>query len=221
MTYNVLSAEKEQGTLALALSQPVSLRTLVFGKMALRAACCSRHVVRSAAIALARRRRRSARAWRARAVWAVDGGRRRLWAVLVRAGGRRRGVRSAVGDQRDDARRRSGWRSSCCCPSLLNMIGDDGLSGAVAGRDDPGDARGVGRGERAGQQAAGAVLRGSSRSSPSGGAEQAMNDFNMVRVAVERRRRAPRAPVLDRYERQLARQQQHGRSACASCRRRF
>jgi ABC-2 type transport system permease protein len=37
ITYNLLSAEKEEGTLALALSQPVSLRTLITGKVALRA----------------------------------------------------------------------------------------------------------------------------------------------------------------------------------------
>lgn len=37
ITYNLLSAEKEQGTLALALSQPVALSTLVAGKVALRA----------------------------------------------------------------------------------------------------------------------------------------------------------------------------------------
>jgi ABC-2 type transport system permease protein len=37
LSYNVLSAEKEQGTLAMVLSQPVSLRTLAFGKIALRA----------------------------------------------------------------------------------------------------------------------------------------------------------------------------------------
>ena len=37
ITYNMVSAEKEQGTLALALSQPVSLATLVTGKVTLRA----------------------------------------------------------------------------------------------------------------------------------------------------------------------------------------
>jgi ABC-2 type transport system permease protein len=36
LTYNLLSVEKEQGTLVLALSQPVSLRTLAAGKVALR-----------------------------------------------------------------------------------------------------------------------------------------------------------------------------------------
>jgi ABC-2 type transport system permease protein len=36
LAYNLLSAEKEQGTLALALSQPVSVRTLVAGKVTLR-----------------------------------------------------------------------------------------------------------------------------------------------------------------------------------------
>jgi ABC-2 type transport system permease protein len=38
LCYNMLSSEQEQGTLALALSQPVPLRTLATGKVALRAA---------------------------------------------------------------------------------------------------------------------------------------------------------------------------------------
>ncbi|HWI17083.1 MAG TPA: DUF3526 domain-containing protein [Vicinamibacterales bacterium] len=38
LTYNMVSAEKEQGTLALVLSQPVSTATLVRGKVALRGA---------------------------------------------------------------------------------------------------------------------------------------------------------------------------------------
>jgi ABC-2 type transport system permease protein len=38
LSYDMLSAEKEQGTLALVLSQPVSLARLVLGKLALRAA---------------------------------------------------------------------------------------------------------------------------------------------------------------------------------------
>ena len=37
ITYNLLSSEQEGGTLALALSQPVSLRTLTMGKIVLRA----------------------------------------------------------------------------------------------------------------------------------------------------------------------------------------
>ncbi|HEY7089020.1 MAG TPA: DUF3526 domain-containing protein [Tepidisphaeraceae bacterium] len=36
LSYNLISAEKEQGTLAMTLSQPVSLRTLVAGKIVLR-----------------------------------------------------------------------------------------------------------------------------------------------------------------------------------------
>jgi ABC-2 type transport system permease protein len=37
LSYNLLSAEREQGTLAMVLSQPVSLRTLALGKITLRA----------------------------------------------------------------------------------------------------------------------------------------------------------------------------------------
>lgn len=38
LSYNLLSAEKEQGTLAMLLSQPVALKQFVIGKLALRAA---------------------------------------------------------------------------------------------------------------------------------------------------------------------------------------
>ncbi len=38
LSYDLISSEKERGTLALALSQPVSLRILVLGKLAIRAA---------------------------------------------------------------------------------------------------------------------------------------------------------------------------------------
>jgi ABC-2 type transport system permease protein len=38
LSYNLISAEKEDGTLAMTLSQPVSLRTLVIGKVGFRAA---------------------------------------------------------------------------------------------------------------------------------------------------------------------------------------
>jgi ABC-2 type transport system permease protein len=42
----------------------------------------------------------------------------------------------------------------------------------------------------------------------SGGAEQAMNDFNIIRVAVDDDVARRARPVVDRYEQQLARQQQ-------------
>ena len=53
LTYNLLSAEKEQGTLVLALSQPVSLRTLLLGKVASRFVLFLATIVSLAAIALA------------------------------------------------------------------------------------------------------------------------------------------------------------------------
>jgi ABC-2 type transport system permease protein len=52
LTYNLLSAEKEQGTLVLALSQPVSLRTVIAGKVALRFGLFVAAVVAMAAIAI-------------------------------------------------------------------------------------------------------------------------------------------------------------------------
>ncbi len=52
VSYNLLSAEKEQGTLALALSQPVSIATLAAGKVALRALLLVGIVVGFSALAL-------------------------------------------------------------------------------------------------------------------------------------------------------------------------
>jgi ABC-2 type transport system permease protein len=51
LTYNLLSAEREQGTLVLALSQPVSLRTLVLGKVLLRLALFLTAVISLALVA--------------------------------------------------------------------------------------------------------------------------------------------------------------------------
>jgi ABC-2 type transport system permease protein len=53
LTYNLLSAEKEQGTLVLALSQPVSLRTLLFGKITARFAVFLSGIVALVAVTLA------------------------------------------------------------------------------------------------------------------------------------------------------------------------
>ena len=38
LSYNLISQEKEQGTLAILMSQPIALKTLVLGKVGLRAA---------------------------------------------------------------------------------------------------------------------------------------------------------------------------------------
>ena len=58
LTYNLLSAEKEQGTLALALSQPVSLRTLVSARWRCAAVVLLGVVVRARRACAAGRRRR-------------------------------------------------------------------------------------------------------------------------------------------------------------------
>lgn len=52
MTYNLLSSEKEQGTLLLALSQPVSLPALLGGKLLLRLLVCAAAVIVFAVILL-------------------------------------------------------------------------------------------------------------------------------------------------------------------------
>ena len=47
ISYNLLSAEQEQGTLALLLSQPVSLRTVILAKVAVRVLRAARRDRRS------------------------------------------------------------------------------------------------------------------------------------------------------------------------------
>jgi ABC-2 type transport system permease protein len=52
LTYNVISSERESGTLALVLSQPVSLRTLMAAKIGLRAALVALVVIACSVIGL-------------------------------------------------------------------------------------------------------------------------------------------------------------------------
>jgi ABC-2 type transport system permease protein len=206
LTYNMLSAEKEQGTLALTLSQPISLATLVSGKVALRAAVLGAVVVSFATVAL----------FASGADLGISGApvRLLLWAAAVVAYGAFwfaiAVVVSALG--RSSATNAtilaSVWLALVVVlPSLLNLA-------ATSGYPVPSRVEMIQAMREASDEAnkAGSTLLATYYEDhpelASGGAEQAMNDFSIIRVAVadevERRVR----PVVQRYETQIARQQQ-------------
>ena len=205
VTYNMLSAEKEQGTLALALSQPISLGTLVTGKVMLRALLARRHRRRLLAARAPGDGREPDGSPARRRAWPVASGCRRIRRLLVRA----RGAGRVARPHRPRRTRRSWPRvagAGRAAALALQPHRHDALSCAFAGRDGPGHARRL----RRGASAASTLLARYYEDHPelaSGGAEQAMNDFNIVRVAVDDDVARRVRPVVDRYEQQIARQQ--------------
>jgi ABC-2 type transport system permease protein len=202
--YNLISGEKEQGTLALALSQPMALRTLAIGKLALRFAVLLATILPLAAVALVM----------ARVDIGADGVAIRLllwlgaviaygllwfaFAVAVAAAGRPSPTNATA--------LAALWLAFVVLvPSLLNMTAISlypvpsrvEMIQAVREASDEANARGS------------KLLARYYEDHPelaTGGADQAMNDFSVIRVAageaVERQVR----PVLARYEEQLDRQ---------------
>jgi len=206
LTYNVLSSEKEQGTLVLTLSQPVSLRTLVAGKVLLRFVLFMGAVGFLALMALV--------------VGGVDLGasgvapRLALWAVAVAVYGlfwfaAAVAVAAFGKPSATNATALAGiWLVLVVLlPSLLNISATTMYP--VPSRVEMIQAMRVASDEA---NAEGSTLLARYYEDhpelATGDAQQAMNDFNLIRVAVgaevERRVR----PVLDRYTRQLAAQQQ-------------
>jgi len=205
VTYNMLSGEKEQGTLSLVLSQPVSLRTLVTGKVTLRALLLVGTVVVFSSVALV-----------AAGVDLVSPGvvpRLLLWAVAVAAYGAFWFSLAALvastgrGSATSATILASSWLVLVVMlPSLFNLAVTtiypvpSRVEMVQAMREASDDA-----------SAAGSKLLASYYEDhpelATGDAEQAMTDFNMIRVAVnddiERRVR----PVVARYERQIVAQQ--------------
>lgn len=205
LSYNLLSAEKEQGTLVLALSQPVSLRTLVAAKVALRAAVFLAVVMAMTMFAMVV----------AGVAFAVAGALPRflLWmaavtlygvfwftaAVLVAALGRPSSTNAML--------LAGTWLVLVVIvPSLLSLAATTAhpvpsrvqMIQAMRVASDDANAQGS------------RLLAQYYEDHPelaTGDVQQAMSDFNLVRVAVgaevERRVR----PVLDRYTRQLSAQQ--------------
>jgi len=206
VTYNMLSAEKEQGTLALALSQPVALGTLAAGKVALRALLLVGIVVSFSVLALlvAGVSITAPGALARLALWltavAAYGA---LWfalAVLVASFGRPSATNATI--------LATLWLVLVVMlPSLFNLVATTLYP--VPSRVEMIQAVRVASDEATG--AGSTLLARYYEDHPelaSGGAEQAMNDFNAIRVAVDDDVAKRARPVVDRYEQQLARQQQ-------------
>lgn len=205
LAYNMLSGEQEQGTLALALSQPVPLRTLAAGKVLLRAAVLVAVVVVATVAALL--------------LGGVDlaapgaGPRFALWIAAVLGYGAvwfaialsvtSRGLGSAA----NATVLASVWLVLVVVlPAAFNLAATTfypvpsrvEMVQAIRVASDDANAEGS------------KLLARYYDDHPelaTGDAAQAMTDFNVIRVAVnddvERRVR----PVVERYERQIARQQ--------------
>ncbi|MFM8532424.1 MAG: ABC transporter permease [Acidimicrobiia bacterium] len=205
LTYNMLSSEQEQGTLSLALSQPVSLRTMVSGKVALRALVLLALLVAFSAAALA--------------VTGADlsapgaATRLSLWLAIVAAYGAFWFALSiAVAALGKNSTTNATILASAwlvlivMTPSLFNLMAS--VFYPVPSRVEMVQATRVAQDEanKGGAQAL-ARFYDDHPELATGDPAQAMNDFNVVRVAVndevERRVR----PVVDRYEAQLAKQQ--------------
>lgn len=206
VAYSLLSAEKEQGTLALALSQPVSIATLAAGKVALRALLLVGIVVGFSALALlaARVGVNAPGALARMALWlAVVGAYGALWfalAVLVASFGRPSAANATI--------LATLWLLLVVMlPSLFNLLATTLYP--VPSRVDMIQAVRVASDEAAG--AGSTLLARYYEDHPelaSGGVEQAMTDFNVIRLAVDEDVARRARPVVERYEQQLARQQQ-------------
>lgn len=206
LAYNMLSAEQEQGTLALALSQPLSLATLLSGKVLLRAAVLVGTVVLCtlAALVVGGVELASPGALPRLALWlGAVVGYGAFWfgvAMVVASLGLRSAANATV--------LASLWLVFVVVlPAVFNLAAT--MFFPVPSRMELVQAVRVASDDA---NAAGSkLLAGYYEDHPelaTGDAAQAMNDFNVVRVAVnddiERRVR----PVIDRYESQVARQQQ-------------
>ena len=205
LTYNMLSSEQEQGTLVLALSQPVSLGTLVSGKVLLRALILVGLVVAFSVAALI------VSGADLSAPGAVT--RLGLWLAVVAAyGAFWFGLAVAVASLGRNSTTNatllaSGWLVLIVMtPSLFNMAATSLYP--VPSRVDMVQAMREAQDEanKGGSQALARFYEDHPELA-TGDPAQAMNDFNIVRVAVnddvERRVR----PVVSRYEEQVARQQ--------------
>lgn len=205
LTYNMVSSEKEHGTLALALAQPVSLATLMTGKIAIRALLLVGVVVGVSVVALAA----------TGTTLGVDGvgPRFALWlavvaaygafwfalAIFIAALGRASASNATIVS--------SAWLVLVVLlPALFNLVANAAFP--VPSRVEMVQAMRVAADEANAEGSR--LLAGYYEDHPElavGGSEQAMNDFTIIRVAVdddvERRVR----PVIDRYDRQIESQQ--------------
>jgi ABC-2 type transport system permease protein len=205
LTYNMLSSEQEQGTLPLALSQPVSLVTLVSGKVLLRALLLSGVVIGFLAVALLV----------SRADLAAPGALTRvmLWLAVVAAyGAFWFGLAVAVASLGRNSTTNATILASAwlvlivMTPSLFNMAATSFYP--VPSRVEMVQAMREAQDEanKGGSQALARFYEDHPELA-TGDPAQAMNDFNVVRVAVnddvERRVR----PLVSRYEELIGKQQ--------------
>jgi len=205
ITHNMVSAEKEQGTLALALSQPVSLATLVTGKVVLRALLLVRVVVLFSGVALiATGTSLAAPGVAARlALWlAAVAAYGALWFALAIL------VASLGASSATSATLLAGaWLVLVVLlPSLFNMAVTTLYP--VPSRVEMVQAMRVASDEA--NAAGSTLLAGYYEDHPElavGGAEQAMNDFNVIRIAVNDDVEKRVRPIVDRYDQQIAGQQ--------------
>jgi ABC-2 type transport system permease protein len=202
--YNLLSMEKEQGTLALALSQPVSVARLALGKLAVRFAV---FLITLAALVLAASLIAGVDVFAQGAgvgagLWlAVVVAYGLIWfalAIFVASFGRPSATNAMV--------LAAVWLGFVILvPSLLNL-------GAATLYPVPSRVEMVQAVREASDEAnrqSSVLLARYYEDHPelaSGGADQAMNDFYTIRVAVMADVEQRVRPVLDRYERQLAAQ---------------
>lgn len=206
LTYNMLSAEQEQGTLSLALSQPVSLGTLVSGKVLLRALILVGLVVAFSTVALllSGADLSAPGAVTRLVLWlAVVAAYGAFWfglAIMVASLGRNSTANATI--------LASAWLLLIVMmPSLFNMAATSFYP--VPSRVEMVQAMREAQDEanKGGAQAL-ARFYDDHPELATGDPAQAMNDFNIVRVAVnddvERRVR----PVVDHYEAQIGKQQQ-------------
>jgi ABC-2 type transport system permease protein len=206
VTYNMIAAEKEQGTLALALSQPVSLATLVTGKVTVRAALLVGVVLACsvAALLLTGTSLTAPGALARLVLWvgavAAYGA---FWfslAVWMSSLGRTSAATATL--------LASAWLVLVVLlPSLFNLVVTSAYP--VPSRVEMVQATRVASDEA---NAAGSKLLAAYYEDhpelATGGAEQAMTDFNVIRVAVNDDVEKRVRPVIDRYDGQIRRQQQ-------------
>lgn len=205
LTYNMVSAEKEQGTLALALSQPVSLATLMTGKVVVRALLLIGIVVGVSAFALLS----TGTSFGAEGVatwftlWvAVVAAYGAFWfalAVFVSALGRASASNATIVA--------SAWLVLVVLlPAFFNLVVN--ALYPVPSRVEMVQA--MREASDAANSEGSKLLAAYYEDHPElavGGAEQAMNDFNVIRVAVDDDVEQRVQPVMDRYDRQIQSQQ--------------
>jgi ABC-2 type transport system permease protein len=205
VSYNMLSGEKETGTLALALSQPVSLAALVGGKIGLRAAVLMGTMVVSAigALAVAGLDFGAADVAARFGLWvaalAVYGAFWFALAVWVSSLGKSSALNATI--------LASLWLCFVVLlPSLLSLAVN--VLFPVPSRVEMVQALRVASDEANAEGSK--LLARYYEDHPelaAGDAEQAMADFNLVRVAVADAVEQRARPVVNRYEQQIASQQ--------------